>query len=936
MLRPEWRVGFFWLLILWTLPQVAEATHMIAVEIRAKPIDCSKRTYEITLIGYVNTASMVLFGGFSDSLSFGDGQSVIVPEQPPVIVDAILNIGRVQYTILHTYATAGQYVLSYREHARNEGIMNMDESGLTTFYTETSVTIADGSCDSSPYLTVPPIDRACSRIAYYHNPGATDLDDDSLSFSLVTPKSNRNTEVVNYLSPHDRKFYAASGMNYSQGNESRDGPPGFVIDPSDGTLSWDAPGVTGEYALAIKVTAWRFNESDSSWSESGFSIRDMQVIVEDCNNNKPDLDVAEDFCVIAGTKVEFTIAASDPDGDPVVMEAFSDIFSLEDSPAQVSPSGILVQSTAAPYDTAAVRIVWNTNCEHVKSQPYKIVFKVTDNPADGPRLVRFKTVSVKVIAPPPEFENVTLNPIAKELTLTWKDYPCSDVQRIQVWRRVSEYKYEQPECNIGMPYFLHYTLIATLPGDSENYSDSELSVGAQYCYRIVALIGDNRIPSRISIDTCVIPRPAEAPVITNVSVLTTSQSNGRIQVRWTSPFNIEKNQYPPPYQYKVYRSDGLGNNNFVQLSDLAQQDTVYSDDGLNTQDLAYEYRVELFVPTISTGPVDTSSVASSVFLRAEPLPNKIRLSWEANTPWYNYIQAYPYHLIYRSESGPSGPFILIDSVEVNQNGFQFIDAGVFQDRMLIEDQIYYYRVLTRGSYGNPGISEPLENFSQIAGSAILDIKPPCMPTVVIEKTECGNLDCATDSYYNTISWSFDDNNCLEAELKYRVFVSDSENGAFDPLATVTGTSFQHSNLNSLAKCYSVAAIDIAGNISALSTPVCNDNCPYFELPNVFTPGSDDGWNDQLLAFGSETGSLKCARFVKQVDLKIFNRWGEEVYSVVGAVPDESYIFWDGQSNSGKEIESGVYFYSANVTFDVRDPAMQNKIIKGWVHLIRSH
>ena len=76
---------------------------MIAVEIRAKPLDCNSRRYEVTLIGYVNTASLVLFGGEEDVLSFGDGGSVIVPEQTPVVIDPLLNIGRVQYTIVHTY-----------------------------------------------------------------------------------------------------------------------------------------------------------------------------------------------------------------------------------------------------------------------------------------------------------------------------------------------------------------------------------------------------------------------------------------------------------------------------------------------------------------------------------------------------------------------------------------------------------------------------------------------------------------------------------------------------------------------------------------------------------------------------------------------------------------------------------------------------------------
>lgn len=934
MARLKWRdklIIFCWLLC---LTQVTMASHMIAVEIRARPINCTTRTYEITLIGYVSTASTVPFGGDPDSLSFGDGQSIIVPEQVPVVIDPLLNIGRVQYTIVHTYASAGKYILSYREHARNNGIMNMEESALTTFYTESAITITQGHCDSSPFLTVPPIDRACSGIAYYHNAGAIDMDDDSVAFSLVTPKSDRNTEVINYSNPDDRKFYTAIGMNYNRGNENKNGPPSFAIDPVDGTLSWDAPGVTGEYALAIKITGWKYNSSDSTWVESGFCIRDMQVIVEDCNNRNPDVVVPNELCVMAGETAEFTVPGSDPDGDPVTMEAFSDIFTLTGNPGMVLPEGAPLQATAAPFDTAKLHFSWNTSCLNVKSQPYKVVIKITDSPAAGPRLVRFKTVSIKVIAPPPEFETVNINPVTKSATLTWKGYSCENTENIQVWRRVSEYRYQQPDCNTGMPYFLRYKLIATLAGDSESYLDSDLAIGAQYCYRIVALIGGNKTPGRISRDTCFIPRPAEAPVITMVSVSTTGETDGSVQVRWTPPFDIDQTQYPPPYRYKVYRSDD--NTSFVEVTPMAQTDTAYTDVGINTQDLPYAYRVELFVPGITTAPVDTSSIAASVFLDVRSLPGKIGLTWDGNTPWYNYTSKYPYHLIYRSDLSRDGPFTLIDSVDVNEYGFHYIDSGKFQNMSLSDEKYYYYKVLTRGSYGNPAIGEPLENFSQISGTTTLDVSPPCIPVVVIESTDCGSLDCSTETYYNRISWSFDDNSCMEDGLTYRIFTSDSEEGPFEALTTLPGNSFEHNHLSSLAKCYRVAAIDAVGNLSGLSTVVCNDNCPYFELPNVFTPGTGDGLNDQFLAFGPETGSTRCSRFVKQVELTVYNRWGEKIYSVSTAEVENNSIFWDGSSTSGRDAEAGIYFYSANVTFDVRDPSRRNKQFKGWVHLIRSH
>jgi hypothetical protein len=931
------RYFILWVVLCCILPFTSTASHVIAVEIRAKPIDCSSKTYEITVIGYVSSASGVNFGGDEgDFLFFGDGDSLHISEIQEVIIDPLLQIGRVEFKVTHTYPSIGRYILSYRERNRNEGILNMEESGLTVFYTESSITISEGHCDSSPHLTVPPVDRACSGVAYYHNPGTVDPDDDSLSFSFVAPQSDLNTIAKGYLYPHEPKFYSVAGIPYNQGNENNNGPPGFNIDPIDGTMVWDAPGAAGQYAFAIKVISWRYHPVDSAWFMTGFSIRDMMVVVEECVNNKPDIITPSDLCVIAGTAVVFDVPATDPDSHPVSIEAFSEAFSLSESPAEILPTGTPLQSTAAPYDTASLQFRWQTNCLHAKAQPYNIVFKVTDSPPAGPRLVRFKTVSIKVIAPPPEIESVNLNPVTKNVTLEWKDYPCENVEGIQIWRRVAQYDYNQPECNTGMPYFLRYILLTTLPGEATTYTDSDLSIGVQYCYRIVALNGNNKISSRISLDTCLIPKPVEAPVITNVSVIETDELAGSVEIRWTSPFDIDKNQYPPPYMYKVFRSTGFRGGNFTEITESPISDTVYIDTGRDTHNFSHEYKIELFVPTLTTDGIDTSSVASSVFLEAESEPNQIKLTWEANTPWYNFIQHFPFHLIYRSDQGPAGPFILIDSVDVNEYGMQYVDSGKFQNNNLIEDHAYYYKVLTRGSYGNPSIVEPLENFSKVTGNIIRDVRPPCTPVVVLNNTDCSTFDCNTDSYYNRITWSFSDSDCVEDGLTYRVFASNPESNEFVTVATVSENSFQHDNLTSLAHCYTVAAIDRFGNISDQSDSVCSDNCPYFELPNVFTPGSNDDLNEQLIAYGADAGTSKCARFVKEVDLTIYNRWGMKVYSVYGATAENNYIFWDGLSNSGNEVDAGVYYYSANVTFDVRDPAEQRKVIKGWVHVIRNH
>ncbi len=909
------------------------ATHLRAAEIRVFRNDCSSLTVEIIITAYINYQSGVFFGGENDFLSFGDGTSQLIPEIAHEVIDPFLHVGRVQYKAIHTYSAFGQYKISYSETNRNSGILNFDQSVNTLFYTETSILLEPGVCNSSPSLLISPVDRACTGVAFFHNPGAVDLDNDSLSYELLAPQQKLNTPVSNYLPPNNQKFYSGAGISFAQGNEQKNGPPTFTIDPTDGTIKWDAPGSPGEYAVAIKVKEWKFNPVDSVWYEVGYVIRDMQIIVEKCSNQKPELIIPLDFCVTAGTIIQFDVPASDPDNDNIVIEVFSDAFNFPGNKAIIDPANGTLQSTNPPNDTASVQFVWETTCEHVKSQPYKVIFKISDRPASGPRLVRFYIVNIKVIAPAPKYENITINPITKKVTLQWKDYACEKAETFQVWRRISELTYEQPDCNMGMPHFLRYQLMAELPATTFTYTDSDLSFGAQYCYRIVALVGNREVPSRISLDTCFIPKPAEAPVLLNVSVNSTDETSGDITIRWTSPFDIDQQQYPPPYQYKIYRAPETDPLEFDAITGSIS-DTTFTDTGLNTTDLFYQYKIELYVPSLTSAPVDTSSTASSVFLTTKPLRNGIDLTWETITPWYNYSQRFPYHLIYRSDSGPVGLFILIDSVNVNENDLHYIDSGQFNNRSLIKDHYYYYKILTRGTYGNSKINTPLENFSQVAGNEILDTTPPCTPVLTIAQTDCSVFSCDPNSYFNVLEWGTAMGECADDIVAYELSVSQNTNGEFTFLGIYQGNSYTHANLNSLAKCYKIVSIDDAGNRSDSSERVCNENCLSFKLPNVLTPGIKDNHNDFFTTYTSETGnSSNCTRFVKHVDLKIYDRWGDVIFTN-SINPEENLVFWAGLNNAGTEMSSGVYFYSANVFFYTLEPENNRQQIKGWVHLLR--
>ncbi|HMI68214.1 MAG TPA: gliding motility-associated C-terminal domain-containing protein [Cyclobacteriaceae bacterium] len=109
------------------------------------------------------------------------------------------------------------------------------------------------------------------------------------------------------------------------------------------------------------------------------------------------------------------------------------------------------------------------------------------------------------------------------------------------------------------------------------------------------------------------------------------------------------------------------------------------------------------------------------------------------------------------------------------------------------------------------------------------------------------------------------------------------------------------------------------------------------MPNIFTPDNDDGINDSfpgiIKTSNQKTDPVTCPRFVKSIDLTIFNRWGEEVY-LINTASQQFSSEWSGRDSSGRELPAGIYFYKADINFNTMDPALQNQNSRGWVNLVR--
>jgi hypothetical protein len=959
--------------MLFCASQASDASHLRAGEITVERISCNGLTFRITITVYTDTGSSVRFSNDGVGvLSFGDGTFINPPQREHTVPPGVgPGIGLVKYVAPpHTFPGPGRYTITYKESYRNQEIINIARPEGTDFFLETVIIIDPFiGCDNSPQLRVPPINRGCTGKAWYHNPGAYDPDDgDLLTYELVAPKQDRGVPVNNYRDPNASEFYDRIGANYATANEDGTGPPTFSIDSVGGTILWDSPGAPGEYNIAFRIIQWR--RIGGVFRQIGYVTRDMQIIIEDCRNERPELTVPQDICVEAGTTINETIFGNDPDAlDELKIEAFSDVFELGSSPATYTPNPAVFQKPPRP---ARLSFSWATTCAHIKEQPYQVVFQVSDKSTGGPTLVQFKTWRIRVIGPKPVWKSAVVDIATRSARLEWEPYRCAgSASTMEVWRRVDSYGAEVGPCTTGMPESFGYTKIATVPIGTTRYTNGGLASGAKYCYRLVAVFPLPRGgESVVSQEICLPPFRADRAVITHATVDRTDERLGQVTVRWRSPFDIDKASFPPPYRYKVYRAEGFGGN--VRLAEAfpgTRPDTVWVDTGLNTRDIVYNYRVLGF--DSNGARIDSSAVASTVRLEIRPKFRELELRWAANVPWSNNTFDHPTHTVYRGPAGATeAQLAKVADVNVNQGGF------VFRDENLDESQAYCYRVEARGSYGNPRIPAPLVNFSQISCAQAAIPEPPCKP---IFATKLPALDCdeyrATSScvdkrgaYSNTLNWRRPDPACAENIKGYYVYFADKIGNEFtkikDPITGqdifVTDTVFVHANLESFAGCYKISAVDGAGNEGELSDEVCFDNCPYYELPNVFTPNGDK-CNDVFSAYSTrnigeggvsecEQTALsqdqvldlqkRCARFVERVVFTVYNRWGTEVYHYESGGPrtifgeSDIYIDWDGRDNNRGELSTGIYYYKAQVTFDVVDPSRQNSTIKGWVQLIR--
>ena len=905
----------------------AFATHIRAGEIIAERINIQTLTYQITVVLYTDTRSSVIAG--PGRINFGDGREdqLNTASSFSVVEDLGDQIEKNTFVVEHTFQGPGKYKIRFQEFNRNDLTLNMDNSVDTPFYVETEINIDPFfGVNNSPILTIPPVDNGAVNVRYIHNPGAYDPDGDSLSYEMDIPKQQFERTVNNYRSPGNPEF--------SQSQEDGTTPAFLRIDPVFGDLIWDAPGTAGQFNVAFRIIEWR--KINGVFVEIGYVVRDMQIIIENSNNRRPELLLPPDLCVEAGTLIEEIIQGTDPDGDPIKIEVFGEPISITSSPASYSP-----ENEFQPQP-GIVDFTWQTVCNHVRAREYEVRVRITDEPRSGPKLVDIKTWRIKVVGPSPVWDEIEQLP-GRNAELTWDPYVCANsADEMQIWRRINSDPYMPDSCETGIR--AGYELIGTTNMETFSFSDFNggegLAPGNTYCYRLVAGFPEPRSGESIVSEEICITIDVDVPIITNVSIEETDPTSGAIFVKWTPPYDIDKVQFPGPYSYEVIRSEGFtGIANRISLG--ITTDTLFTDTDLNTENLVYNYKVVLLD---NNTKIDTSSAASSVRLEPTIINEAIELNWTFNVPWNNQIVDFQ-HEVYRNRTDPEAAdedtFVKIADVDVIQNGFTYLDDGSFNGVPLIKELEYCYYVITKGAYNVDGLVYPLENKSQITCAMPDDNRLPCPPVLTFEGPECAayvaEQPCSSNSYEHDLSWEPDFSGECDDELSgYKLyFTPDGEEGTFNLVGEYTSIDLEATitNLPNYRGCYYITAIDRSGNESEPSNVVCVDNCPVYNLPNAFTPNGD-GTNDTFIAFDNPFSM--CPRFVTGVEIFIVNRWGVEVFSYNSLESNENDILirWDGRDKNGNELPASTYFYSGKVMFDVLNPSLRERELKGTIQLLR--
>jgi gliding motility-associated-like protein len=240
-------------------------------------------------------------------------------------------------------------------------------------------------------------------------------------------------------------------------------------------------------------------------------------------------------------------------------------------------------------------------------------------------------------------------------------------------------------------------------------------------------------------------------------------------------------------------------------------------------------------------------------------------------------------------TGVNELYSTIESDEILLNWPLVQSTGNFEISRTVNNITTIIKPTLSGSYkesitsSNPGTCYKIKFINECGNSS--DYSPQTCPVVLNIKRETGKDIFTWTAYYGSTT-----------PLSYYLEKLDASGNIISSIPVTGQNNFQESNLEGGQFFY---RIKITGNSKFISysNQVEIKNEMTLEIPDAFTPNSD-GSNDLFQIKG---------RFIKNISLTIWNRWGEIVF-----FSGENNSGWDG-TKDGVPLSPDVYTYRIDAT-----------------------
>ncbi len=254
------------------------------------------------------------------------------------------------YRGIVTLPSCSDWILSYSISARNAAITTIQTPSSMSMYIEATLNNLNFPCNSSPTFTNRPVPYICVGQLYCFNNGSNDIDGDSLSYTLITPRHSATTNVT-YIGGYSANQPLASS-------------PAATFNPATGDMCV-TPTMLQVTVLAMLVKEWR------NGVLVGSVMRDIQIQTITCSNNNPYLNGINNTGVYtmntcAGSPLTFNIPSFDADISQNVTLSWN--------------SGISGATFNAGTGTRPTGVFsWTPTLADVSSIPYCFTITVKDN-----------------------------------------------------------------------------------------------------------------------------------------------------------------------------------------------------------------------------------------------------------------------------------------------------------------------------------------------------------------------------------------------------------------------------------------------------------------------------------------------------------------------------------------------------------------------------